>query len=214
MKNEELKILIVEDSLIFAEGLEMMLLGKKEITEVNFALNYEQCFEELKWKKHNLIILDINFDKDYDGVDIAKKIKELYTEIKILVLTQRVKLEHYNPLMNEIGVDGYLDKKMGKEEIFLAIDTIKKGNIYLDERIESMMQIKEWMQVSDSEKEIIELLGDGLSQKKIAEKIHRTEKTVQYHIKKLFEKTKSKNTVELVKKYNNYKSANRELTKW
>ena len=116
--------------------------------------------------------------------------------------------------MQEIKADGYLDKKMGKEEIFHAIETILGGEIFIDNRIESMMQIREMMRLKETEIKIIELLGEGYLQKQIADKINLSIKSIEYHIANLFEKTQSKNAVELVKKYNQYKLGNREQTPW
>lgn len=210
MKNK-LNILIVEDHLGFAEGMELLLEQHPKVQSTSIVTTFQNTLDHLKTHNIQMIILDLHFEtREYDGFKIAKKVKQLYPDIKIMILTQHARKEHYERLFNECHVDAYLDKKLGIKETYKAIEEIMNGNIYIDHSIEEMLEIEEWMTISEREKEVIDHLRQGLTQKEIAGRMFIVPKTVEVHIRNLFERFDVKNSVELVAKYMKYKSANRE----
>jgi DNA-binding NarL/FixJ family response regulator len=208
---DKLNILLVEDSVSFAQGMELLLLQHPKIKKVLHTINYEATLDVLKMNSIDIIILDLNFEtKQFDGFMIAKKVKQQYPIIKIMILTQHTRKHHYNRLFNECKVDAYLDKQLGIEETYAAIETVMKGQRYIDKNISEMLEIEQWMQASKREQEVIIQLMKGLTQKEIADKLFISPKTVEVHIRNLFHKFNVKNTTELVSKYIRYKNANRE----
>lgn len=208
---EKISVLIVEDHLGFAQGMELLLLQHPKIAVVQIVQNFQDTLDELKSGEIDIVILDLHFEtKDYDGFIISKKIKQLYSDIKVMILTQHARKEHYNRLFNECNVDAYLDKKLGIDETYYAIDEVLRGEKYIDHSIAEMLEIEGWMTISEREKEVISYLRTGLTQKEIAERMFIVPKTVEVHIRNLFAKFKVKNSVELIAKYLKYKNANRE----
>jgi len=206
-----LKILIVEDSQIFAQGLELLLEQHPLIGGIEIVSNFEHTLISLRKNSVDIIILDLNFEtSEYDGFIIAKKVKQLYPKIKIMILTQHTRISHYERLFNECKVDAYLDKQLGVEETYAAINSVMKGEKYVDFNISEMLEIEGWMKASQRENEVIQLMIDGYIQKEIADKLNISPKTVEVHIRNLFEKFNVKSSIELVAKYVKYKSANRE----
>ena len=208
---EEIEILIIEDHLSFAQGMELLLRQHARVSDVHIATNRTDALDVLKFKVITIVILDLNFDTNaYDGFDIANKIKQLYPDIKIMILTQHARKAHHKRLFEECKVDAYLDKKLGFDETFYAIDQVMKGEIYIDESIQDMLGIGEFMKISDREKQVLEQLCKGYVQKEIAEKLHIVHKTVEVHVRNLRERLGAKNTAELCTKYTRYKNANRD----
>jgi len=208
---ENLTVLIVEDSKVFAQGLELLLNEHPLIKRVHHKNDFEGTLDILKTMPIDLVILDLNLEtKDYDGTIISKKIKQLYPLIKILILTENIRVHIYEKLFNECKVDAYLDKQSGIEETFKAIEEVLGGRTYVDYNIQEMLEIESWMKASRREKEIISELISGLTQKEIAAKLYISPKTVEVHIRNLFTKFKVKNSTELVAKYVKYINANRE----
>lgn len=206
-----LKILIVEDHLGFAEGMELLLLQHPRIEQVYIANTFEKALDELKKATIDIVILDLHFETDaYDGFIIAKKVKQQYPNIKIMILTQHARKNHYKRLFEDCKVDAYLDKKLGVKETYNAIEAVMQGKTYSDHSILKMLEIEEWMEMTKREKEVIALLSKGLTQKEIADQLFVVPKTVEAHIRKLLTKFEVKNSVELIAKYVKYKSANRE----
>ncbi len=207
----KLNILIVEDSKVFAQGLQLLLKQYLLSEDIFLANDFEATFKILRMQPIHLIFLDLNFDtKSYDGFIIANKIKQLYPTIKILILTQHAKKEHHQRLFEECKVDAYLDKQLGIEEIVLAIEIVIKGEKYIDQHMKQMLEIEDWMICSKREQEVILLVMKGLTQKEVAEILFISPKTIETHIKNLMQRFGVKNTTELVAKYILYKNANRE----
>ena len=207
----KLDILIVEDHLGFAEGLELLLNQYHKVKHTYIRNTFQGTLDFLKSNSVDIVVLDLNFEtNEYDGFLIAKKIKQQYPLVRIIVLTQHARKEHYSRLFEECKVDAYLDKKLSITETFKAIDAVIKGNIYIDHSISDMLEIESWMTISEREKEVVRYLITGLTQKEIAAKMFVVPKTIEAHIRNLFEKFNVKNSVELVAKYVQYKNANRE----
>ena len=173
MKTIKYDILIVDDSVLFSQGLVSLL-------------------------------------EDYDGFDIARKVKAFHPKVKIIILTQQAKIDNYEVLFNEINVDGYLDKQLGIEETLGALTAVMNGERYIDKNIKDMLDIGKWLNISNREKDVISLLSSGFTQKEIAEKLHISSRTVETHIKNLTNKMDAKNATHLVSIYTKYRKGNRE----
>ncbi|WP_303316906.1 response regulator transcription factor [Flavivirga abyssicola] len=205
-------ILIVDDSLIFSQALSSLLKQyPNQVNSVQIVHNYQEALSILSMSKINTLILDLNFEsQEYTGFDIAKKVKEFYPEIKIIILTQQAKIDNYETLFNDINVDGYLDKRVGIEEALEALSSVTKGEKYIDRNIKAMLEIGKWLDISKREREIADLLSQGLTQKEIAKQLFISNRTVESHIKNLTKKIGAKNTAHLVTIYTKYINGNRE----
>lgn len=213
MKTKRADVLIVDDSVIFSQGLVSLLEQYPDyVKSIKVAHNYQQTLSILPSKSINTLILDLNFESEnYDGFEIAKKVKTLYPKIKIIILTQEAKIDNYEVLFNDINVDGYLDKQLGIEETLGALSAVMNDEIYVDKNIKAMMEIGKWLNISTREKEVISLLSEGFTQKEIADQLNISSRTVETHIKNLTTKMNAKNAAHLVSIYTKYKSGNREV---
>lgn len=204
-------ILIIEDHKGIAQALQLVLAQYERINKTYLAHNYKETLDVLKQGSIDVVILDINLDShEYDGFIIAQKIKQLYSRIKVIIYSDHVRKTHYERLFNECKVDAYLDKQSEIEEIYTAINKVLNNEIYVDKNVMGVLQVKDWMNLSAREKEVIALLSEGITQKEIADKLCVSPRTVESHLRTLFKKTQTKNAVELVKKYIQYKSGNRD----
>lgn len=208
----KINILIVDDSLIFTQGLSLLLKQYPEtIHQIHVAHDYDTALNILKSNKIEVCVLDLNFEsREYTGFTIAKKIKEIYPLVKIIILTQQAKVDYHQILFEDINVDGYLDKQLGIEETLESLQTVMRGEKYIDQNIQHMLDIGKWLDISDREKEIIHLLSAGLTQKEIANELFISNRTVETHVKNLTTKIGAKNSVHLVSIYTEYKKGNRE----
>ncbi|TYA74429.1 response regulator transcription factor [Seonamhaeicola marinus] len=207
-----IKVLIVDDSKIFAQGLKSLLKQYPDyVSKICLAHNYEKALDKLEKEDIDFVILDLNFEsEDYNGFDIARKVKSFYPSKKVIILTQQAKIENYNVLFKDIKVDGYLDKQLGVEETLEALETIYKGGTYIDSNINAMLEIGMWFDVSKRQREIIDLISSGLTQKEVAVKLFISNRTVETHIKNLAKKMEAKNTAHLISIYTKYINGNRE----
>ncbi len=210
MKNQ-LHILIIEDSVIFAEGLELLLLQNPSVGKVYWVNTFKKALDYIKETSLELVILDLNFEIDaYDGFIIAKKLKQQYPEVKIIILSQHTRINLYHRLFEECKVDAYVDKQSDIEEIDRAIEQVMRGKNYVDRAIEEMLEIGGWMRITPQEQNIIKLLCQGIVQKQIADDLNISHRTVESHLQNLFKKFKVKNSVALTAKYLQYRNAHKE----
>ncbi|MBC3756969.1 response regulator transcription factor [Hyunsoonleella sp. SJ7] len=212
MKTFKSDILIVDDSVIFSQGMVALLEEFPDyVSSIKVAHNYQQALSILATKTVSTLILDLNFEsEDYNGFDIARKVKAFHPKVKIIILTQEAKIDNYEVLFNDINVDGYLDKQLGIEETLEALTAVANDERYIDKNIRAMLEIGKWLNISKREKDVIGLLSAGLTQKEIAEQLNISSRTVETHIKNLTTKMGAKNTAHLVSIYTKYRSGNRE----
>jgi DNA-binding NarL/FixJ family response regulator len=204
-------ILVIDDSIIFSQGLQALLIQHEKIASIELAHDYSSAMGMLRNHKIDIVILDLNFtDSDYDGFIIARKVKQLYPAIKIIILTQCAQIDHYETLIKKLKVNAYLDKKLGIEETTAALNAVLLGETYIDKNISEMLSIGRWLAISKREREVINLLVGGSSQKEIGAKLFISPKTVESHVRNLCHKLKAKNSIELASMYVKYRSANRE----
>lgn len=194
-----IKVLIVDDHPVVAEGLRKLIQDSKIAEVIGVAGSGKACMDFLKWEKPDIIFLDINLP-DASGLDLCKSIKEKNPSQKILALTtfneRAVVLK-----MMENGADGYILKNSDSDEILEAVKEINAGNKFLAVEVEEILKKKneEGMILTRREKEVLILIADGLTNHEIAEKLFISPLTVDSHRKNLITKLGARNTASLIK---------------
>ncbi|WP_352420714.1 response regulator transcription factor [Proteiniborus sp.] len=209
-----IKVLIVDDQSLIREGLNMMLSLYSNISIVGEATSGKDAIEFLKEKEVDLILMDIRMPI-MDGVEATKVIKEKYSQTKVLILTTFNEDEYIIQGLKN-GADGYLLKDISSEELVKAIQTVYEGNILLQpdvaKKIVNSMEenatnknIKRdsLKELTRREKEIALLIGEGKSNKEIAETLFITEGTVKNHITKILDKLDLRDRTQLALIINN-----------
>jgi DNA-binding NarL/FixJ family response regulator len=148
-------------------------------------------------------LLDINLP-DISGIDLCKKIHKEFPEIKIIGISTFSE-RSYISRMIENGASGYLIKSASANEIAEAIDTVLLGKIYLSVSMEhiakplSIMRSDNLPALTKREKEVLQLISEGLTNNQIAEKLFISPLTVDSHRKNLLTKLDVNNTASLIK---------------
>jgi DNA-binding NarL/FixJ family response regulator len=197
------KVFIIDDHPMVVAGLNS-LLGRLENIEVAGAVsNAFDAIPFLKKNKIEVVLLDINLP-DISGIDLCKKIHKEFPDIKILGISTFSE-RSYISRMIENGASGYLIKSASADEIAEAIDTVLKGKIYLSVSMEhiakplSIMPSDNLPALTKREKEILQLISEGLTNNQIAEKLFISPLTVDSHRKNLLTKLNVNNTASLIK---------------
>jgi len=194
-----IKILIVDDHPVVAEGLRKLIQDSKIAEVIGVAGSGKACIDFLKWEKPDIIFLDINLP-DASGLDLCKSIKEKNPSQKILALTTFNERSVVLKMM-ENGADGYILKNSESDEILEAVKEINAGNKFLAVEVEEILKKKneEEMILTRREKEVLNLIAEGLTNQEIAEKLFISPLTVDSHRKNLITKLGARNTASLVK---------------
>lgn len=194
-----IKILIVDDHPIVAEGLRKLINDSKTAEVIGVAGSGKACIDFLRWEIPDIILLDINLP-DASGLDICKTIKEKTPKQKILALTTFNERSVVLKMM-ENGADGYVLKNSESEEILEAIKEINAGNKFIADEVEIILQKKEKeeMILTRREKEVLKLIAEGLTNQEIAERLFISPLTVDSHRKNLIAKLQARNTASLIR---------------
>ena len=188
-----IKILIADDQDLIRESLKIVLDMNNDMEVIGLAENGLKVLEILKKNLPDVILMDIRMP-ELDGVLCTKKVKEKYPEVKIIILTTFDDDEYvYHAL--KYGASGYLLKGCSVQELTAAIHTVMSGNSILNKNVTTtvvklfsqMAQANITMEVdaegikalTQTEKKIARLVGNGLSNREIAEKLFLSEGTIR-----------------------------------
>lgn len=197
-----IKVLIAEDQEIIRQSLEIMLSNKPDIEIVGTAENGREAIRLTRKLLPDVILMDIRMP-EMDGVQCIEVIKEALPQIKIIVLTTFDDDEYvFNALKN--GASGYLLKGISVGELVEAIKIVYKGGALINPNIAAkvfklfshMANADYRVNVADNaikdigknELKIIQLIGMGMSNKEITEKLKFSEGTIRNYISSVLSK--------------------------
>ena len=204
-------IIVVDDHPLFREGIRL-LIEKEGIGKVVGVAEDGQMFLQLLEKQvPDLVLMDIEMPV-MNGLEATRRAKEQYPDLKILVLTMMEGHEKCAEMITA-GAVGFVHKTAEKPVLEKAIQTVMAGeNYYSLDMLRSIVlslgkkeqeqarakSVKEEINFSEREYEVLKYLCEGLTVAEIAEKIFRSVKTVEACRSKLLEKTNTRNSINLV----------------
>lgn len=190
------KIIIADDHMMIREGLKQLLELDGTMKVIAEANDGEECLNLLNKKIHpDILLLDINMPKK-NGIEVLEYIKQNKIPVKVLILTVHNEVEYLLKAV-DIGIDGYLLKDSSYDELKEAIDVVISGNTYiqpsllpaLNESMEDYALDKEKIEcLTKRELDVLRLISEGCSNKKISDELTISERTVKNHISHIFRK--------------------------
>ena len=191
---------IVDDHYMVIEGIRSLLQNEKEIDWMGHATNAASCLAFLKQQQPDVILVDINLP-DISGIDLCKEVRAKYPSIFVIGLST-FNQQAYVRNMMENGASGYVLKNADKSELLEAITTVMLGKNYLSHEVSLSLRESDnsLPPVTRREKEVLQLIAEGLTNTEIAEKLFISIATVNTHRKSLLEKFDAKNTAILISK--------------
>ena len=192
-------VFIVDDHYMVIEGIRSLLQNEKSIEWMGHATNAASAMAFLKQQLPDVILMDINLP-DKNGIDLCKEVKENYPSVFIIGLST-FNQQSFIQKMMENGASGYVLKNATQEELMEAIETVSKGKIFLSDEAAQSLQKKtnSTIVLTRREKEVLELIADGMTNNVIAQKLFISPATVDTHRKNLLAKLEAKNTASLVR---------------
>ncbi len=194
------KVFIVDDHYMVIEGIRSLLQNEKDIEWAGHASNAASCLAFLQQQQPDVILMDINLP-DKSGIDLCKEVREKYPAVFVIGLST-FNQQSFIQKMIENGASGYVLKNATQEELMEAIAAVAGGKTFLsDEAAQSLRKNNEGdiPVLTRREKEVLELIADGLTNNEIAGKLFISVTTVDTHRKNLLAKFDARNIASLIK---------------
>ena len=203
------RIVLADDHVMFRHGIKNILEGVEGLEVVGEASDGLDLLKILKKAIPDMVILDISMP-NLRGLEATKEIKIISSDVKVLILTMH-KDKEYVYYAISAGAEGYLLKEDADTELFAAIEKIRKGGHYISpllsgELTHELIQASRKGQLtlpSDPltlrEREVLKLIAEGIPNKKIAELLCISVRTVEHHRANIMEKLNIKEPANLIK---------------
>jgi len=194
------KILLVDDHSMVREGMKAIL---EKIDNIEIAGTAGNAFEAIALLKNihaDIAFIDINLP-DVSGIELCAKINKEFPLTRMIALSTFQQRSYVTQMIGN-GACGYLLKSADKEEISAAINAVKDGKMYFSAGITAANDREdedEAPTLTKREKEIMQLIAEGMTSNEIANKLFLSIYTVDTHRKNLLTKFEVNNTALLIK---------------
>jgi DNA-binding NarL/FixJ family response regulator len=201
-----IKLLIIDDHPLVIDGIRTMIRDENYLHLQSAAKTAKEALCYLDNSNDvDVILLDINLP-DIDGLRLCEMIRQKNKTVKIIGLTYVNEAGIITQLLRK-GANGYLLKNMERDELIEAINQVMDGNVYLskaaNDKIVQQLQAYDLPQdkipaLTRREKEILQLLSEGMTSQEIAGKLFLSSYTVDTHRKNMLQKFNVHNTQSLM----------------
>lgn len=203
-----IRILLADDHTIVREGIRSLLEDEEDMSVVGEADDGHTAIRITHQLKPDVILMDIAMPL-LNGLEATRRIKEDYPEAKVLILTMHENEEYIRQVLAS-GAMGYILKDAAARDLLGAIRTVHKGEMILSPAVTRLV-IEDYLRwgdlqpeknstiLSPREREVLQLIAEGYTNKQIAEILTISIKTVQTHRMNLMKKLDLHDRGELIK---------------
>jgi DNA-binding NarL/FixJ family response regulator len=210
-KEKPYTIILADDHVMVRRALKGLIQKISNVEVVGEASDGFELLELVAQKKPDLVIVDIAMPK-LRGLEATREIKKKTPEVKVIILTIHNEKEYLDYALSA-GAEGYLLKEDSDDELFAAIETVRRGGTYISRLLASQMadilveqrRAKEGQAkvsaepLSNRERQIVKLIAEGKSSKEIAALLSISARTAQHYRASAMKKLNIKKTADLVK---------------
>jgi DNA-binding NarL/FixJ family response regulator len=203
------RVILADDHSLFRHGLKRIISENPDLEVVGEVGDGLQLLESLKTADPHVIVLDISMP-NLSGIEAIHEIKRMRPNAKVLMLTMHKDPDYLFQAISA-GANGYLLKEDAEQELFTAINVVKRGDIDLSpllteearqdwaEMRRGIRSLKSADTLTLREREVLKLITDGKSNKEIGKVLSISHRTVERHRANIKGKLKTNKTADLVK---------------
>ena len=201
-------VLIADDHGVVRKGLRLLLEQYPELAVIGEAANGREAVTMAAALSPQIVVLDVAMPI-LNGIEAAEQILKVNSKTGIIILTMHADESYLLRALN-VGVKGYLLKESAEEDLLLAIKAVANGKPFFSRAInetllEDYMRMLKQQGLSDTfdlltarEKEVLQLLAEGKTNKEVAQLLDVSPYTVESHRTNLMQKLGIHNTAEIV----------------
>ncbi len=202
-------MLLVDDHVMLREGVKALLQMQGDITVIGEADDGREAMEKARELAPDVIVMDISMPA-MGGIEATRRILQENPTARIVVLTRHDDISYARALL-KVGASGYVPKKAVSTDLTSAIRAVSAGDMFLHPSIAKavtrdyvqLVQVDEraepYERLTDREKEILKLLTEGYSSRKMSERLCLTVKTVLNHKKNIMDKLGIESSAQLIR---------------
>ncbi|MGO9482833.1 MAG: LuxR C-terminal-related transcriptional regulator [Candidatus Kryptoniota bacterium] len=208
---EKIRILIIEDNPLLREGISSIIKRQPDIKVVSEGGSARKPLQKIRDLKPNLLLLDLGL-RDYSSLEIVKSVKADCPDTKVIVM-DLAPTEADILMFVKAGVSGFVLKGATTVDFLKTIRSVAHGRKVLPQLMTGSLfsqiveqavtstipapRVIEAVRMTKRERQVIELIADGLSNKEIASNLHLSTYTVKSHVHNILEKLLLRSRVQI-----------------
>lgn len=207
-ENKQIRILVADDHPVVRDGLVAMLSTQPDFHVAGQAASGVEVLSQATSLQPDVILLDLEMP-GMDGVEALRQLRAAQPGVQVIVFTA---FDTDERILNAVraGARGYLLKGAPREELFQAIRVVSQGGSLLQPVVatkllrqvaadaEAERRPNPATSITQREREVLQLLAEGMTNKEIAERLVITERTAKFHVSSLLRKLAAGNRTEAV----------------
>jgi two-component system, NarL family, nitrate/nitrite response regulator NarL len=209
--SDVVQVAIIDDHPLILQGVQQTLDAKHQFAIVGVGSTASDALAIAQTKGLDVMLIDISMPGD--GIKAARQIAEKHPGVKLIILTVSEREDHVKEAL-EIGVRGYVLKGVSGPELQRIVRAVHQGETYITPELASRVLFSRaqsdnphnrrfaGMQLTDREKDVVNLLLEGSTNKQIAATLGLSEKTIKRYMSAIMTKTGANNRVEVVVIFN------------
>lgn len=201
--SEAIRILVADDHPLFREGVVHSLSSETDIAIVGQAASGEEALQLARDLLPDVVLLDVTMP-GWGGIATAEKLATACPAIKVVMLTV---VEDEDKLLAAFsaGARGYVLKGVSSRELATVVRGVERGEVYVSPSLAAGILVALTRghaaadplgELTEKEREILRLVGEGLTNREIGERIHLAEKTIKHYITNILQKLQVRSRVE------------------